>query len=384
MAIKRTIIALLACALFSPLCAPAEPGNGHYYMYVGTYTGPASKGIYVFRYDVKGLALFPLGVAAEMPQPSFLAVHPNGRFLYAVSELGNDGATDGQVYSFAIDPATGKLTFLNKTSSGGGGACHLVVDQTGHTLLVANYGTGSAAAFALGPDGRIGERTALMQFSGSGPNPKRQRGPHAHAVVLSPDNHFLFVPDLGTDQIHILKFDPANGTLKLNEPPYAKVAPGAGPRHFAFAPNGKFAYVVDEMGSTVTAFQYEPALGALLQLQAISTLSDQFTGINNAAEIQIDSSGKFLYASNRGNDSIAVFSIEKSSGKLVRIQVAGAQGRTPRNFAIDPSGKYMFVANQDSSNIVIFPIDRRNGKLMQSERMLSVPSPVCVVFVPAP
>lgn len=384
MASKRTLITLLGCALFASVSAPATDADGHYYLYVGTYTGPASKGIYAFRYDVKDTSFQPLGVAAEMPQPSFLAIHPNGKYLYAVSELGNDGHTDGQVYSYSIDSSSGSLTFLNKVDSGGGGACHLVVDHTGASLLVANYGTGSAAVFALGADGRIGERTALEQFSGSGPNPRRQRGPHAHAVVLSPDNHFLFVPDLGTDQIHILRFDAAKGTLKPNEPPYVKVSPGAGPRHFTFSPSGKFAYVVDEMGSSVTAFQYEAALGTLLELQAVSTLSDQFSGINNAAEIQVDSTGRFLYASNRGNDSIAVFSIDKNSGKLVRIQVAGSQGHTPRNFTIDPTGKYLLAANQDTGNIVIFPISRRNGKLMEAEKSLHVPSPVCLVFVPAP
>ena len=365
------------------MVATMPPGE-HYYMYVGTYTGPKSKGIYAFRYDTKRVSFEPLGLVGEMERPSFLAIHPNGRFLYAVSELGNDGHTNGFVYSFAIDPITGKLTFINKRSSGGGGACHLVVDKTQQILLVANYGSGSVAAFRLAPDGSIGESTAVMQFSGSGPNPQRQRGPHAHAVVLSPDNRFLFVPDLGTDQIHILKFDPVKGSLALNEPPYAKVDPGAGPRHLTFAPDGRFAYVVDEMGSTVTAFNYEAGLGALTELQVVSTLSDEFTGINNAAEIQTDPAGHYLYASNRGNDSIAVFSIEKNSGKLVRIQIAPTQGRTPRNFTIDPTGKYLLAANQDTDNIIVFRMNHRSGKLTPAGKMLAAPSPVCLTFVSAP
>ncbi|HLJ14394.1 MAG TPA: lactonase family protein [Bryobacteraceae bacterium] len=390
MVIKRTINAFFAwgvvfAALSSaqPMVATMPPGE-HYYMYVGTYTGPKSKGIYAFRYDTKRVSFEPLGLVGEMERPSFLAIHPNGRFLYAVSELGNDGHTNGFVYSFAIDPITGKLTFINKRSSGGGGACHLVVDKTQQILLVANYGSGSVAAFRLAPDGSIGESTAVMQFSGSGPNPQRQRGPHAHAVVLSPDNRFLFVPDLGTDQIHILKFDPVKGSLALNEPPYAKVDPGAGPRHLTFAPDGRFAYVVDEMGSTVTAFNYEAGLGALTELQVVSTLSDEFTGINNAAEIQTDPAGHYLYASNRGNDSIAVFSIEKNSGKLVRIQIAPTQGRTPRNFTIDPTGKYLLAANQDTDNIIVFRMNHRSGKLTPAGKMLAAPSPVCLTFVSAP
>ncbi|MEO7143646.1 MAG: lactonase family protein [Bryobacteraceae bacterium] len=367
----------------SVTAAPKIPVARHYNMYVGTYTGPHSKGIYVFRYDTRSAEFTPLGLAGEMVRPSFLAVSSNDKFLYAVSELGNSGRTHGYVYSFSIDSASGKLTFVNKQDSRGGGACHLVVDQTGKFLLLANYGSGSAAVFALSPDGGIGESTAFEQFSGTGPDRKRQRGPHAHSVVLSHDNRFLFVPDLGTDRIHIFRFDAATGRLTPNQPPFATVDPGAGPRHLTFTPNGRFAYVVDEMGSSVTAFRYDATAGALNKLQAISTLPAGNTHENDSAEIETDSGGRFVYASNRRNDSIAVFSIAKASGKLTRIQVEPTRGRTPRNFTIDPTGKYLLAANQDSNNIVVFRIDRKTGKLSATGKVLEAPSPVCLTFVPA-
>ena len=357
--------------------------NGHYFLYVGNYTGPQSKGIQAFRYDDKTLSLEPLGMVGEMPQPSFLTIHPNGRFLYAVSELGNNGKVDGGVYSFAIDDNSGKLTFLNKQSSGGGGACHLVVDKTGKFLLVANYGTGSATAFPVHEDGTLGTMSSKVQFEGSGPNAKRQKGPHAHAVVLSPDNRFVFVPNLGTDRIQILKFDAHKGTLTNNEPADAAIKKGSGPRHFTLAPNGHFAYVLSEMGSLVTALRYDSATGALTDIQEISTLPADFTGENNSAEIQIDSAGKFLYASNRGNDSIAVFAVDKSSGKLTLVEITPTQGHTPRNFMIDPDGKHLLAANQDSDNLVLFARDEKTGKLTPTGKTVGTPSPVCLKFIPA-
>jgi 6-phosphogluconolactonase len=357
---------------------------GHYYLYVGNYTGPNSKGIQAFRYDSDTRAFDSLGMVGEMPRPSFLTLHPNKRFLYAVSELGNDGRSEGFVYAFEIDSATGQLTFLNKQPSGGGGACHLVVDKTAKFLLVANYGTGSVAAFPLQADGRIGALQSKIQFAGSGPNAKRQRGPHAHAVVLSPDNRFLFVPDLGTDRIHILRFDESTGILTPNAPSDAAVAPGAGPRHFTFSPNGRFAYAIDEMGSSVTAFRYDRASGALALIAAFSTLPAGFSGENNSAEIQIDSAGHFLYASNRGDDSIAVFSIDGNNGRLARIQILASGGRTPRNFTIDPTGNYLLVANQDSNNIVLFARSPKNGTLAATGKAVPAPSPVCLLFKSAP
>jgi 6-phosphogluconolactonase len=379
---KRVLTGLLMAAALPAAIAKDSPVKN--YLYVGIYTGPDSKGIPAFRYDAAQLALEPLGTVAEMPRPSFLALSPDRRFLYAVSELGNDAKSEGYVYAFAIDSATGKLAFLNRQASGGGGACHLVVDKSGKFVLVANYGSGSAASFPLKPDGSIGERISKIQFEGSGPNSARQRGPHAHAVVLSPDNRFLFVPDLGTDRIEILHFDSSNGSLAPSTPPGVAVKPGAGPRHFTFSPDGRFAYLICEMGSLVIAFHYDSSTGSLTEIQSASTLPDGFTGVNNSAEIMIDPNGRFLYASNRGHDSIAVFSIDNQTGKLERVQIESTQGRTPRNFTIDPTGRYLLVADQDSNRIVLFNRDAQTGKLASAGKTVDAPSPVCLLFNSAP
>lgn len=383
MASQRSLKLILACIALLPPLVPAAPkasAGSRYYLYVGNY----SNGIQAFRYDIGALSFEPLGAVGEMQRPSFLALHPNGRFLYAVSELGNSGRTQGFVYSFSIEKATGKLNFLNRQESGGGGACHLVVDKTGKFLLVANYGTGSIADFPLKDDGSIGPIAAQVQFEGSGPDRKRQNGPHAHAVVLSADNRFLFVPDLGTDKVRIFKFDSVHGGLTPNEPAFVAVKPGAGPRHFALAPNGKFAYVLDEMGSSVTAFHFGRSNGALTEVEAVSTLPPDYSGVNNSAEIQIDAAGKFLYASNRGHNSIAVFAIDQQSGKLQRLEIVPTGGATPRNFALDPSEKRLLVANQDSNDIRTFDRDTESGKLTPTEKIASSPSPVCLLFVAAP
>ena len=371
-------------AAFSGAGVAKDSPAKSYYLYVGTYTGPNSKGIHAFHYDPAQLALEPLGTVAEMAQPSFLALSPDRRFLYAVSELGNNGKSEGYVYSFAIDEASGKLAFLNRQPSGGGGACHLVVDKSGKFLLVANYGSGSAASFSLKPDGFIGDRVSKIQFDGSGPNPARQRGPHAHAVVLSPDNRFLFVPDLGADRIQILRFDSSTGTLARNTPADVAVKPGAGPRHFTFSPDGRFAYLLCEMGSLVIAFRYDSPTGSLTEIQAASTLPDGFADENNSAEIEVDPTGRFLYASNRGHDSIAVFSIDQQTGKLDRTQIEPTQGRTPRNFTIDPTGRHLLAADQDTDRIVLFDRDVQSGKLTPAGKTVDVPSPVCLLFNPAP
>jgi 6-phosphogluconolactonase len=382
---KRALLGLLTATVFSGTGVSSDvPASSHYYIYVGTYTGPNSKGIYAFRYDASQLALEPLGVVGEMPRPSFLALSPDRRFLYAVSELGNDGKSEGYVYAFAIEPATGKLAFLNRQPSGGGGACHLVVDKSGKFLLVANYGSGSAASFPLKLDGSIGDRISKIQFEGSGPNAGRQRGPHAHAVVLSPDNRFVFVPDLGTDHVQILRFDSSNGSLARNTPAKVAVKAGAGPRHFTFSPDERFAYLLGEMGSLVVAFRYDSSTGGLTEIQSASTLPDGFTGENNSAEIVVDPGGRFLYASNRGHDSIAVFSIDRKTGKLERTQIESAQGRTPRNFTIDPIGRHVLVAGQDSNRIALFNRDAQTGKLTFVGKSVDVPSPVCLLFNPAP
>ena len=380
--------ALALAGMPRALAAPARAAASSYFVYVGTYTAGKSKGIYGYRFDPKTGQLTATGLAAEMVNPSFLITDPQHRFLYAVTEMGqergaNSYKTNGSISSYSIDPKTGALTFLNKVDSGGGGPCHLVVDKTGKMLFVANYGSGNVASFAIKADGSIGERTGFDQHTGSSVNPARQKGPHAHAVVLSPDNRFLFVPDLGTDQIKIYRVDAANSTFTPNDPPFASVKPGLGPRHFTFGRGARFAYVVCEMGSSVAVFAYDSAKGSLTPVRTVSTLPADFTGEDNSAEIQVDRSGRFLYASNRGQDSITVFAIDPVKGTLTTIQVVPTKGNIPRNFVIDPTGKHLIVANQKSDQMVVFAVNQKNGQLTPTGQVVDVTAPVSILFVPA-
>jgi len=373
--------------------AMAAPAKGmttasSYFVYVGTYTGPTSKGIYGFRFDPKTGQFTSTGLAAELPNPAWLVTDPQHRFLYAATEMGPEPGADnykknGSISSYSINPKTGALTFLNKVDAGGGGSCHLVVDKTGKMLFVANYGSGNVASFAIKADGSFGERTGFDQHTGSSIDPARQTGPHAHEVVLSPDNRFLFVPDLGMDQIKVYRVDAAKGTFTPNDPPFATVKAGLGPRHFTFGRGAKFAYAICEMGSSVVVFAYDPAKGALTPLQTISTLPSDFKGEDNSAEIEVGRSGRFLYASNRGNDSITVFAIDPIKGTLTMVQVVPTQGKIPRNFAIDPTGKYLVAGNQKSDQMVVFDVDQNDGQLKPAGQVVDVPAPVSILFVPA-
>jgi len=354
-----------------------------YFVYVGTYTEPKSKGIYVYRFDPATGRSAPLGLAAETANPSFLAVDPSRRFLYAVNEISNyQGGKSGSVSSFAIDLKTGKLTLLNQIASRGTDPCYVALDKTGKYVLIANYTSGSVAAFPVLKDGRLGNASAFVQHHGSSVNRERQEGPHAHSIELSPDNRFALAADLGLDQVLVYRFDPVQGSLTPNTPPFAKLSPGVGPRHLAFHPSGKFVYVISEMGSTVTAFSYDAAGGVLHELQMISTLPKDFKGQNDDAEAAVHPSGKFLYGSNRGHDSVAAFTIDTQKGTLTPLADFPTQGKTPRNFAIDPAGAYLFAANQDSDSIVVFRIDPNSGRLTPTVQILQVPAPVCVTFVP--
>ena len=373
--------------------AMAAPAKGmttasSYFVYVGTYTGPTSKGIYGFRFDPKTGQFTSTGLAAELPNPAWLVTDPQHRFLYAATEMGPEPGADnykknGSISSYSINPKTGALTFLNKVDAGGGGSCHLVVDKTGKMLFVANYGSGNVASFAIKADGSIGERTGFDQHTGSSIDPARQTGPHAHEVVLSPDNRFLFVPDLGMDQIKVYRVDAAKGTFTPNDPPFATVKAGLGPRHFTFGRGAKFAYAICEMGSSVVVFAYDPAKGALTPLQTISTLPSDFKGEDNSAEIEVGRSGRFLYASNRGSDSITVFAIDPIKGTLTMVQVVPTQGKIPRNFAIDPTGKYLVAGNQKSDQMVVFDVDQNDGQLKPAGQVVDAPAPVSILFVPA-
>jgi len=382
---KHLFLTLIVVAWLAQFVAGQNPtAKGAYLMYVGTYTGPESKGIYAYRFDpVTGKAT-PDGIAAESTNPSFLAVDPQQKFLYGVNEVSDyKGEKSGGLSAFAIDRKTGKLTFLNEVPSGGPGPCHVALDKTGKYVLVANYDGGSVAVFPVLLDGRLGERSAFVQHSGHGANAERQEGPHAHEIQLTPDNRFAVVADLGLDELLVYRFDVAKGTLTPNDPPFAKVEPGAGPRHFALHPNGKFVYLLGEMGGSVNVFAYDSKRGAMKHVQTISSLAAEFKGSNDSAEIEIGGGGKFLYASNRGPDTIAVFSIDSGTGKLKPVEHVATDGKTPRNFAIDPTGKYLLAANQESNNIVVFEIDHMTGGLKPTGQVVKAPSPVCIVFVPA-
>jgi 6-phosphogluconolactonase len=386
MKIWHRYVVLLALFLAVAVAAfarePRRNSRNSYLVYVGTYTGPTSKGIYAFRFDAGSGKATSLGVVGETANPSFLAIDRSRTHLYAVNEVGDyQGQKSGGVSAFSIDRNTGKLTFLNEVGSRGAGPCYLTLDKTGKYVLVANYDAGNVAVFPMLEDGRLAEASTVIQHSGHGPNAERQEGPHAHEIELSPDNHFAIASDLGLDKLLVYRFDPKNGTLAVNNTPVAELAAGSGPRHFIFHPNGKLLYAITEMGGTVTAFRYDARTGMLHNLQTISTLPKEFTGKNDSAEIEVHPSGKFLYGSNRGPDDIAVFAINRVKGTLTDIDHVPTRGKTPRNFAIDPSGRYLFAANQGSNNIVVFRIHSSSGRLTPTGLVLEVPSPVCVKFV---
>jgi 6-phosphogluconolactonase len=382
--IFRNIAVLLVFVFLIVGAGIAAPAQHKYLVYVGTYTeeGSKSKGIYVYRFDPSTAEITPVGLAAETINPSFLAVHPNHRFLYAVNEVSRyKGEKSGAVSAFAIDHATGKLTLLNQVASHGADPCYITVDKTGKYALVANYTGGSVAVFPVLGDGRLGEASAFVQHTGHGANPERQEGPHAHSIDLSTDDRFAIVDDLGLDETLVYKFDGAKGSLIPNGPQFGKADPGAGPRHFAWHPNGKIAYVVNEMSSSVSVFSFDGRAGVLRPLQTISTIPKGFAEHNDDAEIEVHPSGKFLYASNRGHDSIAVFAIDSDMGTLSLIDFAPTKGKTPRSFEIDPTGSLLFAENEKSNNIVVFHIDPQTGRLTPTGKVLEVVEPVCVKFV---
>jgi len=364
--------------------AAKESPKNKYLLFVGTYTEKESKGIYAYRFDAASSELTPLGVAAETTNPSFLAIDPSRRFVYAVNEVQNyKGANSGAVSAFAVDQKTGKLSLLNQVPSRGADPCYIAFERAGKYALVANYTGGSVAVFPVQPDGHIDEPSAFVQHRGSSVNKERQEGPHAHWIETTPDNRFAIAVDLGLDELLVYRFDVSKGSLSPDDPPYARLDPGAGPRHLAFHPDGKFAYVVNELQSSITTFAYDASRGALQKLATVTTLPKGLSGSNDAAEIKVHPNGKFLFASNRGNDSIAVFSIDSHTGALTLVDHFPTQGKTPRNFEIDPTGKLLLVANQDTNNIVVLRIDPNDGRLTATGQTLRVPSPVCLKFMAA-
>jgi 6-phosphogluconolactonase len=373
---------MLPAVLFSAVPAKeAKPDK--LWVYVGTYNKRGSKGIYRFELDLSTGKLTNRALAAESPDPSFLAIDPSQRYVYSVNEINKfDGKKSGAVSAFAIDPKTGDLKLLNQQASEGTGPCHVVVDAAGKHVLAANYSGGNACVLPVEADGKLGKATGFVQHQGSGADPRRQKEPHAHSINLDAANRFAFVADLGLDKVLVYRFDPAKGTITPNDPPAATVAPGSGPRHFAFHPNGRNAYVINEMKNTVTAFSYNPERGVLKELQTVPTLPKDFKGNSSTAEVVVHPSGKFLYGSNRGHNSIVIFSIDPKSGELTLVGHQASQIKTPRNFAIDPTGAYLLVANQDGDSIVVFRIDPKTGELKPTGNVAEVPAPVCLRMMP--
>jgi 6-phosphogluconolactonase len=371
--------AILLCSVLSLHAGPPRD----YRVYFGTYTGAKSKGIYVARFDTATGRLSEPELAAETKSPSFLAVHPNRRVLYAVGETTvRDGQRAGAVNAFAIAPKTGRLTWLNQQSSGGLGPCHLAVDAQGRCALVANYTSGSIASLPILPDGRLGPPASTRQHHGSGADPRRQAGPHAHCVVPDPGGRFALACDLGLDQVLVYRLDAGRATLTAHDPPFGAVPPGAGPRHLAFSPDGKFVYVINELGSSLTTFRFDPQRGELRAVQTISALPENFTGQNTCAEVQVHPSGRFVYGSNRGHDSIAVFAADKESGRLRLVEHQSSRGKSPRHFAIEPGGAWLLAENQGSDSVVVFQIDAPTGRLQPTGQSVTVGAPVCAVFLP--
>jgi 6-phosphogluconolactonase len=373
---------LAASCIFAAPSRAAEPKE--LWTYFGTYTNNnRSKGIYCYKLDLASGKLTSVGVTEGIKNPSFLAIHPSGNYLYAVSEVSDSsGKPGGAVSAFALDRKTGALKPLNHQSSEGAGPCHVLVDKTGKVALVANYGSGSIASLPINADGSLNKAASAIQHEGSSVVPNRQAGPHAHSMNISADNRFAIAADLGLDKLLIYKLDADKGTLAANDPAFTKTPAGGGPRHFAFHPNGRFAYNCNEISSSVTAHAWDAAKGAFTEIQTITTLPEETKG-NSTAEIQVHPSGKFLYCSNRGHDSLAIYTIDEKTGKLTAAGHQKTLGRTPRNFGIDPTGTFVIACNQntDQENVVVFRVDQATGQLAPVGDKITVPSACCVKFL---
>lgn len=360
------------------------PANQHYIAYVGSYTTKTeSKGIYSFHFDTTTGKMTEFELAGAGKDPSWVVVHPSGKYLYAANEMG-EGST---VSAYSIEPKSGKLTLLNSLPALGKDPCHLSFDRSGKFLLVANYSSGNVVVFPIGTDGKLGQHTALESDAGkTGPNEKRQDGPHAHWIGASESDQLVYVADLGLDRVIIYKFDAAKGILAPaaepdHRPKAAEFTPGTGPRHIAFSKNRKFMYGLGELTSTLTVFA-SGAPDEFTPIQSLPMLPAGFSGRNDAAEIELHPSGKFLYASNRGHDSVAVYSVDQLKGTLTQVEDVPTLGKEPRHIAIDPGGHFLLVENQNTNSIVEFRIDQVTGKLTATGETLATPSPICIAFLP--
>ena len=391
MNISRRAFAFLfsatSVALLSASIVLGQSGKGHTYLvFVGTYTHETnSKGIYAYEFDAATGKLTPRGLAAETPDPSWLVIHPNGKWVYAANESGKQST----ISAFSVDAKSARLTLLNQLSALGEDPCYLSFDKTGKYLFAANYTSGNVVVFPVLPDGKLGRHTSAVQNAGAlGPNKERQEAPHAHWVEISEDNRFLLVADLGLDQILVYRFNPTNGTITPNDPPFARLEPGAGPRHAVFSGNGRFLYVLSEINSTVTSFSYDGAKGTLGKLRVLPTLPVGSRGRNEAAEIVLLPMGKFgesLFASNRGSDTITLFFADpEKGGPEGPASFFPSGGKEPRHIAIDPGGHFLLTENQNSNTITVFRIDPPvfTFPLAKVSEADGIPSPVCLAFLP--
>jgi 6-phosphogluconolactonase len=375
-------LASLSLIFAASVSFAAEPTKS--LLYIGAYTSgkDGAKGITVCDFDSKTGTISNPRLAAEMRNPSFLAIHPNKSVLYAVGETADmGGKREGAVAAFAINPENGLLQSINYVSSRGPGPCHLSIDPSAKTVMIANYGGGSVAAFPIKEGGKLGEAASFIQHKGSSANPNRQKEPHAHSINPDKRGQYAFAPDLGVDKIFIYTLDADKAVLEPNDPPSASVAPGSGPRHFTFHPNGKYAYVINELNFTITAFNYNADRGKLTEIQTISTLPPGTETKGGTAEVVVHPNGKFLYGSNRGHDSIAVFNVNPETGKLTFIAAQGQGVKWPRNFVLDPTGAWLLVGNEQGNSITVYSVDPETGELHPTENRLETPKPSCLRFL---
>jgi 6-phosphogluconolactonase len=363
---------------FASMKAAAQ---NEYFLLVGTYTSGTSQGMYVYDFNTSN-AGNRLVDSAKIANPSFLAVSPTEKHVYAVSEVAGAGNDGGKLASFSFNKISGVLTPINQQSSNGTNPCYVAVDKTGKWAAVGNYTSGTLAVLPILSNGSLGKAVTSIKHTGQSVNKERQSSPHVHSTIFSPDNKFLFVPDLGLDKLMSYRFNPKTGALTENNPAFVMTKPGSGPRHFDFHPNKKFAYLVEELTGSVSAFRYSSKTGQLQLLQNISTLPPGYSGDAGSADIHVSPDGRFLYASNRGgSNTIAIFSIDKKSGMLTLVGHQSTKGKTPRNFNFDPRGSFLLVANQGTDDIVIFKIDKNTGLLTDSGKRIAVSKPVCLKWI---
>jgi 6-phosphogluconolactonase len=369
---NRAISWLVAAAWAALAVWPAAAAD--LTVYFGTHTAGPGKGFSASHFDTVTGALSKPEFLLETPAPAYYIIAPGGRRLYSCNST-------GFVSAYSIDPANAQLKLINQKPSGGGDPSYISLDRTGRYVFVANYEGGNIAVWALEADGSLGERTAFVQHTGSSVNPQRQTHAYAHSIRVDPTNRFVLVADLGLDKLFVYKFNVKDGSLAPNDPPFAKSAPGSGARHVEFHPNGRWVYLITEMADTIMLFDWDSKRGALTEVQTVSTLPKDFQGVSTCAEVRVHPSGKFVYASNRGRDSIAVFSVDSKTGKLTFIEDVPSGGKMPRNFDMDPTAHWMLVANYESNNVMVFRIDQQTGKLTPTGQPVTAPSPYCPRFL---